>query len=108
MATLALNPEWNSLWMGLLVIRRMVPAIELAPNSVPCGPGNTSTRAMSAAYRSRLRPPELTGCSSRYSATLGTGAPISIEVWSDESVAMPRMKIDDWPGPRPAELTPGR
>jgi hypothetical protein len=33
--------------LGLLVMMRSVPAIELAPNSVPCGPDSASTRWMS-------------------------------------------------------------
>lgn len=32
---------------GFLVIRRIVPARELAPYSVPCGPARSSTRSMS-------------------------------------------------------------
>ncbi len=38
---------WNSSSTGLFVIRRTVPAIELAPYSVPCGPGSTSMRSIS-------------------------------------------------------------
>ena len=37
-------PVANASTCGLLVMSRMVPAWELAPNKVPCGPGNTSIR----------------------------------------------------------------
>ncbi len=35
--------------MGLFVIMRIVPACELAPNSVPCGPDSVSSRSISVA-----------------------------------------------------------
>ena len=41
---------------GLFVISLTVPACELAPNNVPCGPGNTSTLSISATYTSRFLP----------------------------------------------------
>jgi hypothetical protein len=37
---------------GLLVMMRIVPACELAPYSVPCGPASASTRAMSYMWMS--------------------------------------------------------
>ena len=43
------KPPDTPLKSGLLVIRRTVPDCELAPKSVPCGPGNTSIRERSAA-----------------------------------------------------------
>ena len=72
-------------------MRRRLPDCELAPNSVPCGPESTSMRSMSAAYTSKLRPPNDTGCSSTYNATPGD------DPWAVErvtlvcSVALPRM-----------------
>ena len=35
--------------VGLFVIKRTVPDCELAPKSVPCGPGSTSIRSTSVA-----------------------------------------------------------
>jgi hypothetical protein len=45
--TSALALAENAVGSGLLVMMRMVPACELAPYSVPCGPASTSMRSMS-------------------------------------------------------------
>jgi hypothetical protein len=52
---------------------RSVPACELAPNSVPCGPASASTRSMSYRCTSSTPPIVVTGCSSTYTPTLGCG-----------------------------------
>ena len=53
---------------------RSVPACELAPYSVPCGPASASTRAMSYMCTSRVPWMVVIGCSSRYTPTLGCDA----------------------------------
>ena len=52
----ALKPLSETSNLGLLVISLTVPACELAPKRVPCGPGRTSIRSISATYTSKLRP----------------------------------------------------
>ena len=50
---------------------RNAPACALAPYRVPCGPASTSTRAMSYMWMSSGPVTVVTGCSSRYTPTLG-------------------------------------
>jgi hypothetical protein len=42
-----LTDALNSFKSGCLVMKRIVPPIELAPYNVPCGPRSTSIRSMS-------------------------------------------------------------
>ena len=56
---------------GLRVMMRTVPACELAPYRVPCGPAKASTRSMSYMWMSSAPWMVVMGCSSRYMPTLG-------------------------------------
>src|SRR5690606_36936530 len=87
-STWAENPEWS----GLLVMILSVPDCELEPNSVPCGPGRDSMRAMSIMRTSTCCEIDVIGCSSRYTATW-----LSVR-YSAEPVEMPRMMTEFRPG----------
>lgn len=67
------------------------PAEEFLPNSVPCGPRNTSTWAMSNRLNEGARP------STTPSATNDTACSA---VWLNELVEMPRMlmRVSGLPG----------
>jgi len=90
-ATFASNPEGS----GLLVMMRSVPACELAPYSVPCGPASASTRAMSNMCTSSAPVMVVIGCSSRYTPTLGREP----EWLPSPPLATPRMYTCRNPGP---------
>ncbi len=89
-----LRTPWDRAWF---VMMRIVPACELAPNSVPCGPASASTRAMSYMWMSRLPWIVVIGCSSRYMPTLGT----DVMAWPSPPVVTPRMYTAAKPAPAP-------
>ena len=79
----------------MLVMMRSVPACELAPYSVPCGPASASTRSMSYMWMSSAPWIVVIGWSSRYMPTLGCEP----EWLPSPPLATPRMYTCTKPGP---------
>src|SRR3954467_3993841 len=83
-----LRLAWNSLRLGLPVMKLITPPVALRPNKVPCGPRSTSTRSRSKYSFWKIGEPS-TGTSLTWIAAAAS------HVTPTHKSPMPRMLNDD-------------